>query len=412
MRVGALIGVGLVILAVVDAAGQEHLLRPPGGYGPQVQQIRGKEVPVSKLHLRLPALPQGPGSMEVRSSGNVYYRSRLAPESSGFDSLHFLLRMNLDWASENYGVVKAMLIDRWQLAHGLQGIGNSMDVNPRHVPQVHRLLYDWKIPGLANLKVRVGRQRLTVDGQRSAASASWRGDWQVFDGVRLDWGTAGQSERLSYAYLVGSAWITPWYFGPVPRDDRPVHWMAASRSWPRLGRFSLSGLIPESERDPLVTGLGWRGPRPESRGGGRMGADLLVEPRTNGSGASAWHVSGHRQQGDVTLRAGLERLRRSGRRYSASPSTFRYLPSGALRGANHLFVGADRRFGGGWTGRLLVEHAWQPATGEPSVGQAAEVSLVRRDRSGGSLVFMTGLGHVEATDSVFGRTALQWTHAF
>lgn len=370
-------------------------VRPPSRIGAPM----AAQVPVGRLKTSASI------GEDEEQTATIDYDSRLAfslfdsPDAFFFDNLQFLNRLRIGLETGPHASLQLDVLDRWDVAREL------LARHPvPHLPEIHRLLWQWKASGgAANLTV--GRQRLADSGNRTIGSVSWLPDLQVFDGLRLDLGKERESGRFTFGAFSGQAFVSPSYAGPE-LDADPFLLGAWSWTDESAGTCRL-----HARWNPHEEGGAWVGGSWESPGGPRSKKalhriDALVFAGGAGEVEPPWHFSVHRQQESWVWHAGAERITadEAGRRVSATPGTFRYLPSGLEDENLNLFLGLDHRLDQGSLASITIQHLFEEEGASADVIEAA----IRHPLSP-SAAFLAGAGCGRESDdnTVFLRTGVQ-----
>jgi hypothetical protein len=376
-----------------------QMVRPPSRFGAPM----AAQVPVGRLR----GTAFGDDEEQLAS---LDYDSRLAfslfdgPESVFFDNLQFLNRLRLAFESGAHSSLQIDIFDRWDLARDLLARTPAP-----HFPEIRRLLWQWNAGG-GWAGVSLGRQRLTTSGNRSIGSFSWMPDMQVFDGLRLDLGREKDYGRFSFGGFIDQAFVTPFHAGPS-LEEEPFFLAAWSWSNAALGTCRAHARFnPGNESEPWI-GASWESPAGKKNGAAGYRVDALALAGAGREEGAPWHVSVHRQRSSWGLHAGAERIvvDPSGRRVSATPGTFRYLPSGLGEDSLNLFLGLDYRLNQGALASLTLQHLEGEEDGAADVIEAA----IRHPISPtAALLAGAGCGREQESGEMILRTGVQLLAVF
>lgn len=377
-----------------------QMVRPPTRIGAPM----AAQVPVGRL--------RGTAAMgeDEEHLASLDYDSRLAfslfdgPESVFFDNLQFLNRLRLTLETSEQSSLQLDVLDRWDFARDLLARAPAP-----HLPEIRRLLWQWNASGGLG-GVTIGRQRLTTSGNRSIGSFSWMPDMQVFDGIRVDLGREKDSGRFSFGAFIDQAFVTPFHAGPS-LEDEPFLFAAWTWSDTALGIWRTHARFnPGSESTPWL-GASWESPISRKRDAANYRVDALALAGTEDENGSPWHLSLHRQQQSWGWHAGAERIAAddSGRHVSATPGTFRYLPSGIDDDSLNLFLGLDYRLNQGALASMILQHIEGRENGASDVIEAA----IRHPISpSAALIAGAGCGREHESGDLILRTGVQLLAVF
>lgn len=337
------------------------------------------------------------------------YDSRLAfslfdgPESVFFDNLQFLNRLRLALETGPRSSLQLDVFDRWDFARDLLARAPVP-----HLPEIRRLLWQWNASdGMGGLTI--GRQRLTTSGNRSIGSLSWMPDMQVFDGVRLDLGREKDFGRFTFGAFIDQAFVTAYHAGPSLEEEP---FLLAAWSWvdAEFGTFRTHARFNPSAADVPWLGASWEtGLKKKNAATYRV--DALARAGSVEESGSPWHLSLHRQRKAWGWHMGAERIATddSGRHVSATPGTFRYLPSGLEDDSLNFFFGIDYRLNQGALASIILQHIEEMDAGEADVIEAA----VRHPISpSAALIAGAGCGREQESGELILRTEVQLLAVF
>ena len=377
-----------------------QMVRPPSRIGAPM----AAQVPVGRL--------RGTAAMgeDEDHLASLDYDSRLAfalfdgPESVFFDNLQFLNRLRLSLETGPQSSLQIDVFDRWDLARDLLARAPAP-----HFPEIRRLLWQWNASGgLAGMTL--GRQRLITSGNRSIGSFSWMPDMQVFDGIRLDLGREKDFGRFSFGAFLDQAFVTPYHAGPSVEEEP---FLLAAWAWSD-GAFGTcrahARFNPGKESEPWL-GASWESPVGKKKDAASYRVDALALAGSGREEGSPWHLSVHRQRRAWGLHAGAERIMADelGRHVSATPGTFRYLPSGIEDDSLNLFLGLDYRLNQGALASLTLQHIEGEEEGAADVIEAA----VRHPISPtAALIAGAGCGREQESGDLILRTGVQLLAVF
>lgn len=337
-------------------------------------------------------------------TASLDFDSRLAfslfdgPESVFFDNLLFLNRLRVVLGTGPQSNFQIDVFDRWDFARDL--LANAPTA---HLPEIRRLFWQWNAAGGFG-GLTLGRQRLVTSGNRSIGSFSWFPDMQVFDGIRFDLGKEKETGRLTLGAFLDQAFVSPFHAGPSVEEEP---FLLAAWSWTHAeigtcrahARFN-----PGAGSEPWF-GASWESPVPAKKDAVTYRVDALALAGAAESESTPWHFSLHRQQRLFGWHAGAERIvpDDTGRHASATPGSFRYLPSGMQDDALNLFFGFDYRLDQGAMASITLQHLEQDESGPADVIEAAirhpvspSIALLAgagcgREQESGDVVFRSGV---------------------
>lgn len=378
-------------------------VRPPSRIGAPM----AGQVPVGRLKTST-ALGE-----DDRQIANIDYDSRLAfslfdsPDAFFFDNLQFLNRLRVGWETGPGSSIQFDALDRRDLAREILSRHPS-----RLLPEIHRLLWQWNANG-GNTALTFGRQRLVQSGNRTIGSVSWLPDLQVFDGVRLDLGRESEAGKFTLGAFAGQAFVSPSYGGPGIGEDP---FLVGAWAWTgkSVGTCRVHARwTPDDPEGRAWLGASWESPAPPQPHRARHRIDALVLAGAEGD-SFPWHVSAHRQQDNWIWHAGAEGLTddEAGRRVSATPGTFRYLPDDRSAPGDdriNLFLGLDHRFDHGALASVTFQHLMEEDKTHAEIIEAA----VRHPISpAAAFLAGAGCGRQSDGDEIFLRTGVQFFAAF
>lgn len=371
-----------------------QMVRPPTRIGAPM----AAQVPVGRLR---GSAPMGDDDTQMAS---LDYDSRLAfslfdgPESVCFDNLQFLNRLRVALETGPHSLFQIDVLDRWDLARDLLARAPEP-----HLPEIRKLLWQWNTTGgIAGFTV--GRQRLTASANRSIGSFSWLPDMQVFDGIRLDLGRERDFGRFTFGAFIDQAFVSPFHAGPSLEEEP---FLLAAWSWAdtTLGTLrSHARFNPGNEGAPWL-GASWESPVGRKKDAANYRVDALALAGTGADERAPWHLSLHRHRSSWGWHTGAERIAADdfGRHVSATPGTFRYLPSGIQDNSLNLFLGLDYRLHQGALASIILQHLEWEEDGAANLIEAAvrhpispSAALITgagcgREQESGEMVFRTGV---------------------
>jgi hypothetical protein len=377
-----------------------QMVRPPSRIGAPM----AAQVPVGRL--------RGTAAMgeDEEHLASLDYDSRLAfslfdgPESVFFDNLQFLNRLRLSLETGPQSSFQVDVLDRWDLARDL--LARAPDP---HFPEIRRLLWQWNASGGA-CGFTLGRQRLTTSGNRSIGSFSWLPDMQVFDGVRLDLGREKDFGRFSFGAFIDQAFVTPFHAGPS-LEEEPFLLAAWSWSEAAIGTCRAHARFnPGNENAPWL-GASWESPPGKRKDPTSYRLDALALADAGQEESPPWHLSVHRQKRAWGLHAGAERIAADdlGRHVSATPGTFRYLPSGIEDDTLNLFLGLDYRLHQGALASLTLQHL---EAGDDGTADVIEAAIRHPISPSAALLAGAGCGREHESGDLILRTGVQLLAVF